>query len=310
MSPLRISNTTKDNNFKPSPANKKVFIQKRLSQTNKNLFTSVKGMSRCTSPVGGGQAAGSMTVEAALVLPVFLFFFLHLSGVTEMLRLHGKMTAALWNTGNQIALYGETVSDVVEELPDWSISYFFVDKQVTAFLGEEYLDNSPLVYGTEGLNYLRSDYRDEDECVDIIVTYQVEPPISIFPFGYRRMGSRYYARCWTGYDVTAPDKVCKYVYITAHGDVWHETPDCSYIYHETNSVPIKRIKEMKNAIGKEYTLCELCGDNPQGKQVYVTSEGEKYHIVRNCSAIYKDVRAVEWDEGLPYRPCSRCGLRD
>ena len=310
MSPLRKKNATKNNNFKPSPANKKVFIRKLLSQTNKNLFTSVKGMSRSVSQDYGRWAAGSMTIEAALLLPIVLFFFLHLAGVMEMLRFHGKLEAALWNTGNQIALYADTFPELVETMPDVGVSYLFVQNQVKAFLGEDYLKASPLVYGTEGLNYLRSDYMDEDECVDIVVTYQVKPQVTIFPFGYRRMGSRYYARCWTGYDVTKEEQAHRYVYVTPHGEVWHNTPECTYIYHEVESVPAAQISELKNDRGEAYELCKFCGNESEGEQVYFTREGEKYHLRSNCSAIYKDIQAVEWYEGISYRPCSRCAARE
>ena len=306
MFPLRRKKEKTNNKNKPSLTNKQVFIKKRLSQTNKNLFTSVKGISRYISSSGFRQMTGSMTVEAALVLPIFLFFFLHLSGVTEMLRLHGKVAASLWNTGNQIALYGNTVFEEAEGLPDWSLSYLFVKGQMTTYLGNEYLEDSPLIYGANGLNYLRSDYMDADKCVDIVVTYRVAPPASIFPFMYHRMGSRYYARCWTGYDVSGENGTCRYVYISSQGELWHDTPDCSYIFHKVESISADKIIHVKNDDGKKYKLCEFCKDEPRKEQVYFTGMGERYHLIRNCSAIYKDVRAVEWYAGFPYRPCSRC----
>ena len=267
MSPLRRKHATKNNNIEPSPANKKVFIPNLFSQINKNFFTSVKGMSRSASP------PGSMTVEAALLLPLFFFFFLHLAGVMEMLRLHGKLEAALWNTGNQMALYTHTLQEMAVDIPD-----------------------------VGGLNYLRLECMDEEECVDIVVTYQVKPPVTIFPFGYRRMGNRYYARCWTGYDVTQEDQGHRYVYVTPYGEVWHSTPECSYIYHEVKSVSVDQIEK------GTYELCEFCEEEPEGERVYVTREGKKYHRKSNCSAIYKDIMAIEWYEELPYRACSRCAI--
>ena len=310
MFPLRIQKTIKKYNSEPSPAVRKVSLKKQLSQIQKNLKTSVKGMSWFTSRIKTSQAPGSMTVEAAFVLPLFLFFFLHLAGVMEMLRLHGRLEAALWNVGNQMTLYTETFRDEGESLPDMAISYLLVHNRIAEFLGEDYLEKSPLVYGAGGLNYLRSEYMDAEECVDIVVTYQVEPVVSIFPFRYRRMNSRYYARCWTGYDVADTENAVRYVYVTSQGEVWHETPECSHIHHEVISAPVSQISEKKNIRGYGYTLCEFCEDEPRGKYVYFTKGGEKYHFLESCSAIYKDIRAVEWYEGLPYRACSRCVSRD
>lgn len=302
MSFLRMGKAVTKIKHKPSPANQE------LSQINKNAFTDVKRISQSISHRGRRCVAGSMTVEAALLLPLFLFCFLHLAGVMEMLRFHGKLEAALWNAGNQMTLYTETFRQTTEDVPDMVTSYLVIHNMLVNTLGKDYLEVSPLSHGALGLNYLRSDYCNDEECIDIVVTYQVEPPVSIFPFDYRRMGNRYYARAWTGYDVSAQACAVQYVYITPQGEVWHRTPECSYLFHDVLSVPAERIQEQKNAQGKSYELCELCQDEPKDSCVYVTYEGEKYHFVRNCSAIHKDIRAVEWSEGLPYRACSRCAL--
>ncbi len=41
------------------------------------------------------KVSAGMTVEAAIVLPLFLFFFLNMGCVIEMIRLHGNMQLAL-----------------------------------------------------------------------------------------------------------------------------------------------------------------------------------------------------------------------
>ncbi len=307
MSSLWMKQVNKKSKLKPSPANKKVIEKKPLSQRSKTLCDSIEGISLFTSRIVSGGVKGSMTVEAALLIPLFLFFFLHLAGVVEMLRLHGKLEAALWNAGNRIALYTDTFSEAVEALPDAGVSYMLLKNQVTAFLGEDYLDGSPLVYGTAGLNYLRSEYLDEEECVDIIVTYQVQPAISIFPFRYRRMSNRYYARAWTGYDVSDSLETVRYVYVTPQGEVWHSMPACSYIYHRVISVLEGQIGSRKNVQGKKYERCTICDDKEKGAYVFVTEAGDKYHFVRDCTAIYKDIQAIEWENAQKYRACSRCG---
>ena len=57
---------------------------------------------------GGGKRnnRGSMTVEAAVVVPLLILFVLHLGSCMEMLRLHGKLEYALWQTGRELAVYG------------------------------------------------------------------------------------------------------------------------------------------------------------------------------------------------------------
>ena len=57
-----------------------------------------------------------MTVEASIVLPLFLFFFMNLASSIEMIRLHGNLQLALWKTGSELAVYGYALNAGV--MPD------------------------------------------------------------------------------------------------------------------------------------------------------------------------------------------------
>lgn len=249
------------------------------------------------------QIRGSMTVEAALVLPLLMLFFLHLGSCMEMLRLHGNLEYALWQTGRELATFAAAESG--EDIPDLAVSYLFVNGRVQQLLGREYLDDSPLVYGSLGLNYLASEYR-EDEIINIILTYQVSPPITCFPFPYFRMTSRYYGRAWTGYAVDQGEERVRYVYVTEDGNVWHSRADCSYLKLHIYSAQSGNIWMLRNANGEYYRACSRCEGHPQGETVYLTQEGNRYHTVRDCPALLRRVHAVRWREGMSYRPCSRC----
>lgn len=60
-----------------------------------------------------------MTVEASIVLPLFLFFFMNLASSIEMIRLHGNLQLALWKTGNELTVYGYVLDSGVS--PDEGI---------------------------------------------------------------------------------------------------------------------------------------------------------------------------------------------
>ena len=60
--------------------------------------------------------AGGMTVEAAVVLPVFLFFFINLSASLEMIRLCGNLEYALHGAGNEVCLYGSLLTESMKDL--------------------------------------------------------------------------------------------------------------------------------------------------------------------------------------------------
>lgn len=250
-----------------------------------------------------GKLKGSMTVEAAVVVPLLLMFFLHLGSCMEMLRLHGRLEYALWQTGRELTVFA--AAQAGDDIPDVAVSYLYVNSRVQQILGKEYLDNSPLVYGSLGLNYLASEYQ-EDENINIILTYQVSPPVTCFPFPYFRMTSRYYGRAWTGYDVGQEAERIRYVYVTEDGVVWHSRADCTYLKLHIYDAPSEEIWMLRNADGERYRACSRCERYPLGEIAYLTQEGNRYHTVRDCPALVRRVHAVKWQENMSYRPCSRC----
>ena len=287
------------NKSKSSPTLHQVVI----NQISRAIKTSKPSMKRISLFTCGRKRryGGSMTVEAAILLPVLLFFFLHLFSVVEMLRLHSKITFGLWECGNQLAVYVAMPEELSERVPDGAVSYIYVKNRVESFLGREHLDTSPLVSGRQGLNYLASVYN--EECIDIGVTYQVEPQFSIFSFPYLRMVNRYYGKAWTGYE-NNPD--VKFVYVTIYGEVWHSRADCTHIFITIRETDWNTIGNLRNHNGGKYYPCELCEKKEKGNKTYYTEYGDRYHKDRECSSVVRYIRAIQWSDSISYRPCSRC----
>ena len=108
----------------------------------------------------------SMTVETALVLPLFCFFMIHMGSAIEMMRLHGNLEVALWDAGRQVGIYGGILNagdagekeDNDDRLGTVAVSYTYVKNQICNQLGEEYLEQSPLEQGT-ACNFWRAAQR-------------------------------------------------------------------------------------------------------------------------------------------------------
>lgn len=247
------------------------------------------------------KLSASMTVEATLLIPLVLFFFLHLMGYIEMLRLHGKMSFALWECGNGLTVFCAMPQEVNAQIPDIAVSYLYVGNRLKGLLGKEYLERSPMVKGENGLNLLAAKY--EGDCVDIGLTYQVEPPITLFPFPYMRMVNRYFAHDWSGYEA---QKDLRYVYVTLYGEVWHASAECTHIFITVQEADKYDIFFLRNANGGKYYPCERCKKAPLTETVYFTDQGDRYHRDQNCGALTRYVSAVIWQESIPFRPCSRC----
>lgn len=257
----------------------------------------------------------SMTVEAAIVLPLFLFFFLNLGCAIELIRLHGNLEFALCDIGNRMAVYGYVLSGVeqenewVEELKDVVLSYTYVKKEIVDYLGEQYLEESPIEKGMDGLLFLESEIFGEEDCFELVVTYQVDPFSNVAGFGSFRMANRYYGHVWNGYQIPGTDDGDvkeDVVYVAENGSVYHEDRNCSHISLSVREVSLQKAYESRNVNGGKYEPCVKCKNAGAMEKVYITDEGESIHYKKDCAALKRTVYALNLKNAGRYQPCTRC----
>lgn len=252
----------------------------------------------------------SMTVEAALVIPLFCFFIIYMGSAMEMIRLHGNLEVALWDAGRQVGIYGELLdsenaTDDPEECdPDNRveavvISYTYIRNQIRKQLGDEYLKQAPLDKGIDGLQFLESSIRGDN--YEIVVTYKIKPLLSLLGFHEFRMANKYYGHLWTGYEIPGTKEDVEYVYVTGDAKVYHTNRECTHI-----RLSIHMIQEEE--IPKGYKACEKCveGKNIRTDMFYICTEGKHYHSNQNCPGIKRTVYCIAKENVYGYRECSRC----
>ena len=248
---------------------------------------------------------GSMTVEAAVVLPLFLMFFLALGSAMEMIRLHGNLEFALCDIGRRMSVYGSYIArseeGLASELGDLALTYTYVKKEIQNYLGEEYLEASPLVNGVEGLRFGESEIWDGGEHFEVLVTYQVAPFGELAGVKGFRMANRYYGHFWNGYEI--PTDV---VYVAENGEVYHVDAMCTHLFLSVRSVSLQEAYRSRNRNGERYGLCEYCEKLDAKNTVYITEEGNRFHYKRDCTGLKRTVYEISVEKTEGYRPCSRC----
>ena len=266
-----------------------------------------------------------MTVEAAAVLPIFLFFLLNLSCAIEMIRLHGNLQTALWETGHRLAVYGYILSEEEtlgameageedswwKEMAGIAFSYKYIKNQLVDYLGEDYLNASPLSRGTAGLHFWESEILPCGDEIEIIVTYGVSPWFGLVGFVPFRMANRYYAHIWNGYDITGGGEGEKEkgitVYVAETGKVYHKDRNCTHLQLSIQEVAAENVDKYHNENGGKYSECMKCRGEIGSRVLYITREGDCFHYQRNCSGLKRTVFAILLKEAGDYRPCERCG---
>jgi hypothetical protein len=275
--------------------------------------------------------SGSMTVEASIVLPLFLLFFLNLSAAVEMIRLHGNLELALWNAGRDLTLYGpmvqESGQDILGSLGvslsgedgsevgtlalDMGISYLYVKGRIVSFLGEDYLEASPLVGGSAGLQFFETKILGQGDCLDLVLSYPVRTPFPIAGNRIFLMANRYYAHLWNGYALSpgeGDEDEETYVYICEDSEVYHVTTSCGSLKLSTRSVPFDGVDDLRSRDGSIYYPCEYCGGGSPGAAVLITDYGNRYHLDPECQGLRRSYETVPLREAQKdHRACMRCG---
>lgn len=292
------------------------------NHTDKNLLTFPKikdkqsnFFSKRISSVISITSEGSMTIEAALVIPIFLFAIMAILSFGEILRLQMKLDSAMQQCAKELAVYGyagdalcgNTVGEV--SFPAETLfSEGYVRNQIISELGRDYLDASPME-GTGSLHFLGSRIM-EDDRIELRCAYYVTPFFSLSPKAGFLTGTTAVARAFTGYDnlegADAGEKE-EYVYVTAEGTVYHRKRDCHYLDLSIEKAFADEIPGMRNADGSIYYACPLCGEANSGSVVFITDYGNRYHSDILCSGLRRTVEAIPISQVGARSPCKKCG---
>lgn len=260
---------------------------------------------------------GSMTVEAAIVLPLFLFFLLNLLSIIEIFNLHGTLLSALCEVGNELSVGAyaydcfaepEEADELEAFVGNLAFSYLYVKGRVEGIAGREYLAQSPLPKGAAGLVYLGSSVI-QDETIDLRITYRAAPFIKLIGFQPGIFMSRYYGRAWTGYDVATEgeDGQTEYVYVAENAKVYHLSRSCTHIQLSIRECDAALVGNLQNMYGEKYLPCERCVTDGKGT-LYITNAGNHYHQSLSCSGLKRTIRKIAREEAEKhYRMCSGCG---
>jgi hypothetical protein len=269
---------------------------------------------------------GSLTLEAALVLPIFLSLSISLISVLEMMNLYARVEYALHETAREISLMAYPASyvknigeeflgaDTDIELPDASIlnpllSETLVRAMFTENFGLGNLNDSMIKNGEAGIFFFRSEVINEKGDTDLIVTYKVEPLFNLFKVDGMTFANRVKVHSWTGYVPHSVDGEEEYVYITDNASVYHTNRNCSHLRLSINTVLLSDIENCRNKDGKKYGVCKKCAkdnnaDTPQ--VVFITDYGESYHTSLSCSGLKRTVYKVKLSEVSGKKQCGRC----
>lgn len=244
------------------------------------------------------SAKGSITVEAAMAIPLFLFATVALLYLLEIMAVQTSIRAGMQYAGRQVA---EEASYVTVLLPSE------VEKNMISAIGAERLERSTIVGGSGGISCGKSRISPRTGIGTICVEYQIRIPIPFYQINKITKTDSMKIKAWTGYEkegISIADDTT--VYITDTGMVYHKDYHCTYLDLSIQMVRKTKIPELRNIDGGKYYACEYCMGTV-GNKVYITNSGNRYHSSLACSGLKRTIYAIPLSDALGKGACSRCG---
>lgn len=261
----------------------------------------------------------SMTLEASIALPLFIFFFVNVLSIINIIKVQSDLEAALHQTGSDIIQLAydykvgeETILGGSEEggiITQVAFDVLAAGK-VRDYLGDK-IDKCNVAGGKGGLVFLNSSIMKDNDIVDIVVDYKVKPFVPIIGFKDFPLEARFYGHAFTGYDISGgmagDDTEEEMVYVTENGVVYHKDIGCKHLKQNVTSVPVADISGKRNADGSKYYPCQYCGKKAIGGNVFITNYGNRYHSSINCPGLKRKIYTIPISEVGGRGPCSACG---
>ena len=254
----------------------------------------------------------TLTVEAAVVLPLFLLAMIAALQYAAVMETAVRFGTSLSETGKQMATaaYAERFGGDLDKVPEIAVAALSA-----TYAKQRLISQAKDTSAVRKVNLLLSSFLQEDDTIDLVLTYQIRSPVGLIRLPGSFFLQRARVRAWTGRDTggegnaDGEDGDGEYVYVTETGTVYHDDPNCTHLKLSIREVDKSELDGLRNSSGGKYHDCERCGGAFADGKVYITSEGDRCHSSLSCSGLKRTVRQVSKEEIGTMRACSKCGKK-
>ena len=244
------------------------------------------------------KSNGSVTVEAAIAVPIFFLAVVTLMYLLEMMAVHTAVRSGLQYAGKK-AVKETCITQMLRPSQ--------VENDVVQAIGESRIDRSIISGGSGGIDCSGSRMSVRTGIGKLSAEYRVKIPVPMFGITPVKCIETMKIKAWSGYEKEGlPDVGSDTVYVTETGLVYHRDYHCSHLDLSIRMTHMNTIEELRNENGGKYYPCEHCAKINSGK-IYITNSGDRYHSSLSCSGLKRTIYAIPVSEAAGKGACSRCG---
>lgn len=252
----------------------------------------------------------SLTLETAIVLPLFLCAVLTILSIALIFLTEIKVQDALMQTAEELSWSVSAQDDTERQKKDLQK---YAAARMLLRLKDSAVSHPVISNGAMGIYYGKSTYLEQNEEIHLVAEYNAVLPISVFGKRTYHIRQEAVTRAWVGDSTDKEnDDDKEYVYITNYGTVYHLTKECRYLKREIKQVVFSYLVTARNAYGSIYKPCKQCmkgisAEKSKTSILYITLHGERYHIDKNCSTLKRYIQMIEKKDVGNRHGCSVCG---
>lgn len=240
---------------------------------------------------------GSLTVEAAVVIPLTMGFLISILFFFRVLFVQKAVEEAMIYTGRIVAVES-VLMDSEESL------YLSAEGLLKHKLSQDEDIKRYVMGSVFGVSLLGSTMSEKE--IQLVVNYRVKWPISFFNEKGIWLTSKNSFVKWKG-DLYRGTREDEWVYITETGSVYHKNTRCRSLDLHIQKGLLKNISSYRGSNGQIYVACGRCLDKTKEiLYVYFTDYGKLYHGKLTCSSLKRTINRVLLSEVGNKRACRFC----
>lgn len=238
---------------------------------------------------------GSLTVEAAFVLPIFLSAMLVFLYFMRMVQGYERIQEGLAVTARAASQYG-----ILEK------------RRFYQYMEERKGQLIYIVGGKKGISLQGSLIVPGTEQIVVKAEYKVRFPIPFFAGEGITIHQMAKSRVFCGSKIwkrEAAEEEETWVYITKYGTVFHRHKSCSFLNPSVQMAGEEEVLRKRNKKGGKYYPCESCIKTKGDREsvFYITEEGDRFHSSLGCKGIDRTIYKVPLSKTAGLRMCGKCG---